>query len=50
MTSLSRMGSGGAAAQPDAGLVDGQLESLPALKVGIDKPPVPTRAQVYDSE
>ena len=32
----------------DAGLVDGQLEALPALEAGIDKPSVPARAQVDD--
>src|SRR4051795_3715109 len=34
----------------DAGLVDGELEALPALKAGINKPSVPARAQVDDGE
>ena len=32
----------------DAGLVDGELEALPALEAGIDKPSVPALAQVDD--
>ena len=32
----------------DAGLVDGELEALPALEAGIDKPSVSALAQVDD--
>jgi hypothetical protein len=33
-----------------AGLVDGEPESFSILKAGIDKPPIPARAQVDHGE